>query len=135
MFVADLRDALRPQPVNLAADPLQPPGHEGLAALRQGCVDLLEQVVGTFAHRNIAQNDLSILCLDRRQTARPVDYSGHGLDGCLQVVALPAGWNLAVVRGEEIGAQLVLVLEAPPFTLVVIGVAASPQAGDIVDVR
>ena len=61
MLVADLRDALRPQPVKLAADPLQPPGHERLAALRQGSVDLLEQVVGAFAYRNVAQDDLSIL--------------------------------------------------------------------------
>ena len=52
----------------------------------------------------------------------------------MQIVALPAGWKLAVVRGEEIGAQLVLVLEAAPLTFVVIGVAAAPQTGDILDV-
>ena len=45
VFVADLRHALGPQAVKLAADPLQPPGYEGLAALRQRSVDLLEQVV------------------------------------------------------------------------------------------
>jgi hypothetical protein len=31
MFIADLRDALRPQPVNFDADPLQAPDHKGLA--------------------------------------------------------------------------------------------------------
>lgn len=41
VFVADLRDAFRPQPINLTADLFQPPGHEGLTALRQGCIDLL----------------------------------------------------------------------------------------------
>ena len=126
VFVADLRDAFWPQPVNLAAGPLQPPGYEGLATLSQGSIDLLEQVVGAFAHRHIAQDDLPVWHLDRRQAARPVNHGGHRLDGCLQVVALPARWNLAVVRGEEIGAQLVLVLEAASFTFVVVGVAPAP---------
>src|SRR5690606_31283181 len=124
VLVADLWDAFRPQPVDLAADPLQPPDHEGLAALRQGSVDLLEQFVGTFTYWNVAKDDLLIRRLDRCQATRPIDHGGHRLDGYMQVVALPAGWNLAVVRGEEIGAQLVLVLEAPPLTLVVVGIAA-----------
>jgi hypothetical protein len=81
MFVSDLRDAFRPQPVNLTTDPIQPPGYKGLAALGQGSVDLMEQVVGTFAYWNVAQDDLSILCLNRRQAARPVDYGRDRLDG------------------------------------------------------
>jgi hypothetical protein len=77
VFVADLWNAIRPQPVDLAADPLQPPGYERLAALRQGSVDLLEQVVWAVTDWHIAQNDLSILGLDRRQTTRLVDHAGH----------------------------------------------------------
>ena len=80
MLIADLGDALRPQPVNLTADTFQPPGYERLAALRQGSVDLLEQVIGTFAYWYVAEDDLSILCLDRRQAARPVDReAGQGV--------------------------------------------------------
>jgi hypothetical protein len=134
VFVADLRDAIRPQPVNLAADLLQPPGHEGLTALRQGGVDLLKQTEWTFAHRHIPQDDLPIRDLDRRQPTSPIDYCGHRLDGSVQVVALPTGWNHAVVWCEEIGAQLILVFEAAPLTLVVVWIAAASQAGDIEDV-
>ena len=81
------------------------------------------------------KDDLPIRRLDRRQAARPVDHSSHRLNRGMQIVPLPARWKLAVVRGEDIGAQLVLVLEKAPFTFVVIGVAATLQAGDIVDVR
>ena len=75
VFVADRRSAFRPQPVNIAADPFQPPGHEGLAALRQGGVDLLEQVVRIFACWHVTQDDLPIWCFDHRQAARPIDLA------------------------------------------------------------
>lgn len=135
VFVADLRDAFRPQPVNLTADQFQPPGHKGLVTLRQGSVDLLEQVVMTFTHQHFAQDDLTIRCLDRCQAARPVDHGGHRLDGSVQVVTLPTGWNHAVVWCEDIGTQLVFVLELPPSTLVSVRVATAPQTGNILDIR
>jgi hypothetical protein len=61
--------------------------------------------------------------LDHRKAERPVYHDSDWLDGCLQVVALPVGRKLSVVRCEVIGTQLVLVLEAVPFTFVVIWIA------------
>jgi len=40
----------------------------------------------------------------------------------------------AIVWREEIRAQFVLVLEAAPLTLVVIGITAAPQGWDVMDV-
>lgn len=89
---------------------------------------------GDFVYAFTSGGDPGLLiAIDVRDPANPVEVSR--LDGCLQVVMVPTRWNLAVVRGEEIGAQLVLVLEAPPITLVVVGVAAAPQTRDVVDVR
>jgi hypothetical protein len=51
-----------------------------LAALRQGDIDLLKQVVGAIAYRYIPQNNFSILCLDSRQAARPIDHGGDRME-------------------------------------------------------
>lgn len=83
VLVEDLGDSLQKRPVDLAADPLQLLGHEGLAALRRDSVDLLEQVVGTFARWHVTQDDFPIGSLDRRQAASPVDHNRHWLDGCV----------------------------------------------------
>jgi hypothetical protein len=51
------------------------------------------------------QHSLPVRGLYYRQTARQFDHRIDQLDGRLQIVAFPTGWNLSVVRGEEIGTQ------------------------------
>jgi len=52
---------------------------------------MLEQVIWAIAHRNVAQDDLSVIGLDGRQAARPVNHGGQRLYRCVKVVVFPTG--------------------------------------------